>query len=113
MEKRSKQMFKRLIFLVVLVVALAILARFCKNDVPEVAEDSNVVVVNNTAYEEGRMTGHYAFLKQTGQCISTPKSARYSRKDMSDDEEDEFNKGYVDGYHRAADFFQCPAGQSY
>ena len=102
-------MFKRLIVLAVLIVVLAILVKFRKNDdIPAVAEDSSVVVVNNTAYEEGRMAGHYAFLKQTGQYMPMQKSAKYS-KDMGDDEE-EFNKGYVDGYHRAAESFHCPAG---
>lgn len=108
-------MFKRLIVLIVAVVVLAMLGRIQDKKTersPEVTEGSNVIVVSNTAYEEGCMAGHQAFLKQVGQYIPMPKSAKYS-KDMGVDEQEEFNKGYVDGYHRAAESLHCPAGHSY
>jgi hypothetical protein len=107
-------MFKRFIFLAILVflVTLIFVARNRKiTEAPKKlqsqAESTETIPpVVNTAYENGRVAGHYAFLKQVGQYIPMPKAAKYS-VNMGDDEE-EFNKGYVDGYHRAAESLHCP-----
>lgn len=100
-------MFKRLSVLFLLAIVLLFLLQMNQKatKAPDSVEEPSPVVPL-TAYEHGRMTGHHAFLNQTGQYIPMPKIASYSSK--IEDDEEEFSKGYVDGYHRAAEMMHCP-----
>lgn len=61
-------------------------------------------------YASGFATGYDAFMKQTGQYVPRPSfSYSSSPGDPGADASDpDFQRGYVDGYHRATEFERCP-----
>jgi len=76
-------------------------------DTGGLAADADARYELETSYEHGFRVGYDAFLKQTGRYIpqtsgSTKRTASYT---MSDED---VSRGYVDGYHRAADLGTCP-----
>lgn len=61
------------------------------------------VVVETTPYAHGYLRGYASFRRQMGEDYPLPPVARYSADlDGHEISEDEM-RGYVDGYHRAAD----------
>ena len=75
--------------------------------VSESSEDSiDSLEVEDDAYSYGFRRGRACFLVQMGEEVSVPDSARYVVDGHWSEEE--VGRGYVDGYHRAADTFSCP-----
>lgn len=72
-----------------------------KNSEPDSTNSERELVVKNS-YEEGIATGYRAVLNQMGE--PTPKIVRYASEHYEENKED-FNKGYVEGYHKAADMW--------
>lgn len=73
----------------------------------EIDPSSRLAVVPS-AYQHGYVSGFDAFLKQTGQYAPRPAVASYtSSKEYSMDDK-EVERGYVDGYHKAAELQNCP-----
>lgn len=87
-------------------VVLSFLVMRKKQDAPKGVESPRPIVVH-TAYEQGFATGYQAFLNQIGRPDPSPiKIAKYSSNVPED--EDEKMRGYVDGYHKATESFNCP-----
>ena len=62
--------------------------------------------VADSAYTYGFDRGRACFLVQMGEDVKIPSSSRYMV--VGHWSEDEVGRGYVDGYHRAAEMFSCP-----
>ena len=75
-------------------------------------EDSPEVVVLEesftTPYRHGYDRGYASFLRQMGEEAPMPVAARYATGLDEHEVSEEEGRGYVDGYHRAADGFVCP-----
>lgn len=62
-----------------------------------------------TAYQRGFNEGFDAFLKQTNQYTPRPLVVTYTRSEENEaGDDEEVNKGYVDGYHKATELQNCP-----
>lgn len=61
-----------------------------------------------TPYQQGYMNGFDAFLKQTDQYIPRPLVASYTSSEKYEMDNEEVERGYVDGYHRASELQNCP-----
>jgi hypothetical protein len=62
--------------------------------------------VADSAYSYGFRRGEACFLVQMGEDVKIPSSSRYMVEGHWS--EDDVGRGYVDGYHRAAEMFSCP-----
>lgn len=86
-------------------------------------ENNSVLVVSDstaeseadeeTDYQAGFRQGYNAFKEQmdSPNIPSLPKTIKYLRDEGSDEgsiDQEQKAKGYVDGYHRAADSMHCP-----
>jgi len=71
--------------------------------------DKSEAIVEADSYRKGYMRGYHAFLAQTGTYMPPPVAIAYtsSHPDVPEDQDRDM-KGYVDGYHKAAESFQCP-----
>lgn len=67
-------------------------------------------VVEITPYRYGFLRGQRNFMLQMGleDVPSLPPVARYASSESSGFDSEEEGRGYVDGYHRAADMMYCP-----
>lgn len=112
-------LFNRKIFAVVcliLTVSFTTYIAFSSRGLPPDRAPESVEVSPNksplrpeTAYEQGFRNGYSSFLAQTGKYIPQPNvTASYASSYSSDDED--VQKGYVDGYHRATEVESCPRG---
>lgn len=96
------------IFLAFCLLCLAFLSLwlFRPVGVPEaVVVPESVSVV--APYDHGYARGYASFLRQMGEDVPMPVAVRYVVEDGHDVGEEEM-RGYVDGYHRAADRGVCP-----
>lgn len=61
-------------------------------------------------YQTGFKEGYNAFKDQMGlsSIPSLPKNIKYLRNEEEEVDQEQRIKGYVDGYHRAADSMHCP-----
>lgn len=89
-------------------LALFVLAEFFPRDA-EVRPEAVVVVESPsvTPYRAGYERGYASFLRQMGEDVPLPAAVKYTSLDGHDSSEEE-SRGYVDGYHRAADLMYCP-----
>lgn len=97
------------IFLSVLgLVCLVFLASFFLArrgpEVDVVVESSSVPV---SPYRVGYERGRASFLRQMGEDVPLPPAVKYANLDGHEVSEEE-GRGYVDGYHRAAELMYCP-----
>lgn len=98
---------------VILLLACAcVVSIFClmkrsekKNTLENIESPSPIVISN--AYEEGYWRGYGAFLSQSGLQLPPVKLVKYSSSD-SEEQKEELEKGYVDGYHKATECMFCP-----
>jgi len=74
--------------------------------VPEPKDSIESLEVADSAYSYGFDRGRACFLVQMGEDVKIPSSSRYMTEGHWS--EDEVGRGYVDGYHRAAEMFSCP-----
>ena len=74
-------------------------------------QENNIVEFEETpnSYTIGYDKGYRSFLEQNGRVDLSPvkKYTAYVEQEL---EKDEVDRGYVDGYHRAADTIYCPRG---
>jgi len=74
-------------------------------------QENNIIEVEETpnSYTIGYDKGYRSFLEQNGRVDLSPvkKYTVYVEQEL---EKDEVDRGYVDGYHRAADTIYCPRG---
>jgi hypothetical protein len=74
-------------------------------------QESNIVEFEEipNSYTIGYDKGYKSFLEQNGRVDLSPvkKYTAYVEQEL---EKDEVDRGYVDGYHRAADTIYCPRG---
>lgn len=74
---------------------------------PVILSEVEVVSNKETPYETGYRTGYRAFQLQMGQ--EAPRLVKYtSSSETVESLGEDASKGYVDGYHRAADSYVCP-----
>jgi len=70
-----------------------------------------VIAAEDAAYEHGFRKGYDAFLKQTGQDDKVTQSAGVAYAYTSsafEEDDDDVQRGYVDGYHKATEAQHCP-----
>lgn len=77
-------------------------ARISSDEVPEPV--LGIMRSDPSPYELGYETGRRAFLVQMGEEVEPV--VRYTSSVVLDREESD--RGYVDGYHRAAETYNCP-----
>lgn len=58
-----------------------------------------------SSYEEGFRKGYFAFLAQEGLYFPPPEASKSYTSSVVDED---VSKGYVEGYHRAAEMEHCP-----
>lgn len=68
-------------------------------------EEEGYSIVIKTSYDEGYYNGYHAFLEQFE--IEVPKTKTIKYLSYAKDKED-MQRGYVDGYHKAAESIHCP-----
>lgn len=61
-----------------------------------------------SAYEAGYESGYRAFMMQMGKKVAPVARYAVLKDSFSPEDGEEMDRGYVDGYHRAADSFVCP-----
>lgn len=98
--------------LLVAFVGLCVLAflRSAPSDVREVEVEvePEVEVEVLPPYRHGYDSGYRSFLAQMGEEI--PKGRVSSYMSRADGMDEEYLRGYVDGYHRATEAYRCPRG---
>jgi hypothetical protein len=116
--KRSKEMPNRKFLLL---AAMSVVSFFSAYMIVMNSGKEKAVEFNDSAvylpapvnsYDEGYQRGYSAFVHQFGLTDRFPvRSAKYTDDGHSEDKE-EITRGYVDGYHRAADeasfYLHCP-----
>lgn len=110
MERILSPLFDRRVFLVACLCVSAagvwLLRRGARP--PERPGPSALVREPRTAYQRGFDDGFDAFLMQTNQYTPRPFVAKYSTSEEGDSDEEEVERGYVDGYHKATELQHCP-----
>lgn len=59
-------------------------------------------------YRYGYKSGFEAFLKQTGRDVPRQMVASYTSSETYEMDDEEVERGYVDGYHKATELQNCP-----
>ena len=76
-----------------------------------VPQEPDLPDVDQSPYQQGYTRGYYAFLAQTGEYVP-PANTVSAYMALNDSEPfaagPDYEKGYVDGYHKATESFHCP-----
>ena len=99
------------IFLVLAGLLCLVFACFLLGPADSVVESPSLpepVVVSESPYAHGYERGRASFLLQMGEDVPMPPAVRYVTGLEPHEVSEEEMRGYVDGYHRAADGMHCP-----
>lgn len=68
------------------------------------APEPGAVVEVLSPYRYGYVSGYRSFLEQEGMEVPSSRVVMYATDSM----DEEYSRGYVDGYHRATEAVHCP-----